>query len=185
MHERDVVGAAAKANRRVPQKQNLSVKLIISLFHQPVWFGGILAGFLLQATALGMGQLTVVEPILVLELPATLILGSRVFGTRLGRREWAVTAAMTAGLAGLLCRVGPAIMTEAGPSGHGPQTKSPRAGRPEAGGGQPAGQRSRPQRSPAPGGMTRPQSGNQSHVSQDDKNWPRDGQTSFGGALWQ
>ena len=99
MHERDVVGAAAKANRRVPQKQNLSVKLIISLFHQPVWFGGILAGFLLQATALGMGQLTVVEPILVLELPATLILGSRVFGTRLGRREWAVTAAMTAGLA--------------------------------------------------------------------------------------
>ena len=99
-----------KANRRVPQKQNLSVKLIISLFHQPVWFGGVLAvfaGFLLQATALGMGQLTVVEPILVLELPATLILGSRVFGTRLGRREWAVTAAMTAGLAGLLYFLSP------------------------------------------------------------------------------
>lgn len=99
-----------KANRRVPQKQNLSVKLIVSLFHQPVWFGGVLAviaGFLLQATALGMGQLTVVEPILVLELPATLILGSRVFGTRLGRREWGATAAMTAGLAGLLYFLSP------------------------------------------------------------------------------
>ena len=99
-----------KANRRVPQKQNLSVKLVVSLFHQPVWFGGVLAvtaGFLLQATALGMGQLTVVEPILVLELPATLILGSRVFGTRLGRREWGATAAMTAGLAGLLYFLSP------------------------------------------------------------------------------
>jgi drug/metabolite transporter (DMT)-like permease len=127
-----------KANRQVPQKQNLSVKLIISLFHQPVWFGGVLAvfaGFLLQATALGMGQLTVVEPILVLELPATLILGSRVFGTRLGRREWAEAVDDAA--------------------------------------------------DGAPGGMTRPQSGNQSHVSQDDKDWPRDGQTCSGGALCQ
>jgi drug/metabolite transporter (DMT)-like permease len=99
-----------KANRRVPRKQNLSWKLIRSLLHEPVWFGGVLAitaGFLLQATALGTGQLAVVEPILVLELPGALILGSRVFHSRLGWREWVPTAVMTAGLAGLLYFLSP------------------------------------------------------------------------------
>src|SRR5271166_4225537 len=93
-----------KANREIPQDENLSWRLIWSLLHKPVWFGGILAvtvGFLLQATALGEGELSVVEPILVLELPFTLVLASRVFGSNMGWREWASTLAMTAGLAGL------------------------------------------------------------------------------------
>lgn len=106
-----------KANREVPRKQNLSWKLIRSLLHERVWFGGILAitaGFLLQATALGTGELAVVEPILVLELPATLILGSRVFHSRLGWREWAPAAVMTAGLAGLLYFLSPSSGHSAG-----------------------------------------------------------------------
>lgn len=99
-----------KANRRIPQNQNLSPRLIASLVHEPVWFGGVLAvfaGFLLQATALGNGQLSVVEPILVLELPATLILASRVFGSRMQSREWGAAAAMTVALAGLLYFLSP------------------------------------------------------------------------------
>jgi drug/metabolite transporter (DMT)-like permease len=99
-----------KANRRVPKRENLSPRLLWSLAHEPVWFGGILAviaGFLLQATALGSGQLSVVEPILVLELPATLILASRVFRTRMHRREWGSAAVMTAGLAGMLYFLSP------------------------------------------------------------------------------
>ncbi len=99
-----------KANREVPRKQNLSWKLIRSLLHEPAWFGGILAitaGFLLQAAALGTGQLSVVEPILVLELPGALILGSRVFHSRLGWREWVPAGVMTAGLAGLLYFLSP------------------------------------------------------------------------------
>ena len=99
-----------QANRKVPRNENLSLRLIWSLLHEPVWFGGVLAvivGFLLQATALGMGQLSVVEPILVLELPFTLILASRAFHARLGWREWVPAAAMTAGLAGLLYALSP------------------------------------------------------------------------------
>lgn len=99
-----------KAGRRVPRQQNLSPRLIWSLAHEPVWFGGVLAviaGFLLQAAALANGQLSVVEPILVFELPATLILASRVFGSRMHRREWGSAAAMTAGLAGLLAVLSP------------------------------------------------------------------------------
>jgi drug/metabolite transporter (DMT)-like permease len=94
-----------KANRRVPRRQNLSWRLIWSLLHQPVWFGGIAAicaGFLLQATALGEGQLSLVEPILVLELPLTLILASWAFGQRMHRREWASAVTMAAGLGALL-----------------------------------------------------------------------------------
>lgn len=99
-----------KANRRAPKGQNMSLRLIWSLLHQPAWFGGILAviaGFLLQAAALGNGQLSVVEPILVLELPVTLLLASRVFRTRLHRREWGAAGAITVGLAGVLYFLSP------------------------------------------------------------------------------
>jgi drug/metabolite transporter (DMT)-like permease len=98
------------ANREVPQTENLSWRLIRGLLHQPVWFGGVLAviiGFLLQAAALGTGQLAVVEPVLVLELPMTLILASRVFGSRMRWQEWASAVAMTAGLAGMLYFLSP------------------------------------------------------------------------------
>ena len=94
-----------RANRRIPRKQNLSWRLIVSLLHQPVWFGGIAAicaGFLLQAVALGAGQLSTVEPILILELPLTLVLAARVFGQPMRRREWFSAAAMTASLGTLL-----------------------------------------------------------------------------------
>jgi hypothetical protein len=66
------------ANKRVPQSENMSLRQIWTPLHQPVWFGGIAAitaGFLLQASALGTGQLSVVEPVLVLELPFTVIRG--------------------------------------------------------------------------------------------------------------
>jgi drug/metabolite transporter (DMT)-like permease len=99
-----------KANKRVPKQENMSLRQIWELLHQPVWFFGILAitaGFLLQASALGSGQLSVVEPVLVLELPFTLLISSRVFGQRLGSREWLPLAAMTAGLAALLFLLAP------------------------------------------------------------------------------
>jgi drug/metabolite transporter (DMT)-like permease len=106
-----------KANREVPRNQNLSWRLIWSLLHQPVWFGGIVAiciGFLLQATALGFGQLATVEPILVLELPLTLILASRIFGQGMHWREWGSAVVMTASLGALLFLLAPS----AGRNGH-------------------------------------------------------------------
>jgi drug/metabolite transporter (DMT)-like permease len=99
-----------KANREIPAKESLSWKLIRDLLHRPVWFGGIAAitlGFLLQAVALGTGALAVVEPILVIELPMTLLLGSRVFRHKIGAAEWVPIAAMTAGVAVLLFLLSP------------------------------------------------------------------------------
>lgn len=99
-----------KAARDQPAGENLSWRLIWHLLHRPIWFAGVLAvitSFLLQATALGNGRISVVEPILVLELPATLVLSSFVFGSRLGGREWGTSAMMTAGLAALLFALAP------------------------------------------------------------------------------
>lgn len=108
-----------KANREIPQNERLTWKLIRDLLRKPVWFAGILAitvGFVLQAAALGTGALAVVEPILVLELPMTLVLASRLFRQRLGAREWTPVAAMTVGLAVLLFLLSPSTGSAGGTS---------------------------------------------------------------------
>lgn len=98
------------AARREPDRRAWSIRLMWNLIRQPVWVGGIVAvtiGFLLQAVALGLGRLTVVQPLLVLELPFTLLLASVVFRTRLHAREWVAAAGMSAGLAALLYTLRP------------------------------------------------------------------------------
>jgi drug/metabolite transporter (DMT)-like permease len=99
-----------KAAREEPQEENLSLRLVWHLLHRPVWFGGILSiivSFLLQAVALGNGQISVVQPLLALELPCALILSGLLLGSRLGRREWGASAVMAVGVAGLLIALGP------------------------------------------------------------------------------
>ncbi len=98
------------ANRDIPGRLQFSVKLVASLLRRPVWLASIammLTSFVLQAAGLGLGTLAAIEPLLVLELPLTLI-GARFFlGSRLGTREWAAIAVMTAGTGGLIGFLGP------------------------------------------------------------------------------
>ncbi len=99
-----------RANLGLPAEDSLSLRLIRALLRRPVWYAGVLGitvGFLLQATALSVGELSVVEPILVFELPLTLILASRVFHARLHRREWLSVVGMTVGLAVMLFCLAP------------------------------------------------------------------------------
>ncbi|MGH3549754.1 MAG: DMT family transporter [Pseudonocardiaceae bacterium] len=80
------------------------------LAHKPVWFAGIgaiIVGFVLQAGALATGPITLVQPILVLELGFTLLLAAAVFHSRLPAREWSAVGGMTAGLALLLYSLSP------------------------------------------------------------------------------
>lgn len=93
------------ANRREPAELNLSPRLIWNLVHRKEWLVGIglvTASFLCQATALGTGELAFVQPVIVIELPLTLLAGKIFLGSRLGRREWWSIALLTAGLAGLV-----------------------------------------------------------------------------------
>jgi len=105
-----------KANSAESTEDNLSLRLIGDLLRNPIWFAGILgviAGFLLQAAALSNGALSVVEPILVFELPATLLLGGVVFHRPLHTREWTAALAITIGLAGLLYFLSPSAAPRA------------------------------------------------------------------------
>lgn len=98
------------ANRREPPQLQMSLRLVADLVRRPVWLAGFAAvvlSFLLMASALGFGQLAVIQPIIILELPLTLIAGARIFGSRLGRREWVAAGVMTLGLAGLIVFLSP------------------------------------------------------------------------------
>src|SRR5579875_102248 len=93
------------ASRREPSELSLSPKLTWELLHKKQWlaaFGLVVASFLLQATALGTGELAVVQPVILLELPLTLVAAGIVFRAHLGAREWAAILLLTAGLAGLV-----------------------------------------------------------------------------------
>lgn len=76
-------------------------RLLLWLLRSRAWrlgFSGLVASFVLQAVALGYGQLSAVEPIITLEVPLTLLVASRVFQSRLGRTEWTGILVMTAGM---------------------------------------------------------------------------------------
>lgn len=99
-----------KAARGEPAESSFSIALLWGLVHRPVWVAGIvtvLVGFLLQAAALDNGPIALVQPLLVLELPFTLLLVRPVLGGHLGAREWLAALTMAAGLAMLLFALQP------------------------------------------------------------------------------
>lgn len=98
------------AARREPESRAFSIGLLWDLAHRPVWIAGIatiVVGFLLQAAALGNGAIALVQPLLVLELPFTLMLAARVFGGGLTGGEWVAIGTMAGGLAALLTGLAP------------------------------------------------------------------------------
>lgn len=99
-----------KANRDEAASSDSGLAIVWHLLRRPVWLGGIgavIASFGLQAAALSTGELALVQPLLSLELPITLLLGSLMFHRRLGRREWAPVLEMTVALALLLYALQP------------------------------------------------------------------------------
>ena len=113
-----VLAAAANAAASVLQRkaarhtshEGLGLHVLWQLARQPVWICGIAAlllGFVLQATALATGPITLVQPLLVAELVFTLVLSSVVFGSRLDVRAWGQVLGLAAGLALLLVGLSP------------------------------------------------------------------------------
>ncbi len=92
--------------RDVPPKYTMRPALLLALVRQPVWLFGLLAmtgGFVFQAGALDHGDLALVQPLLLTELPITLLLAGMWFKAPVERRAWFGVAGICAGLAlGLL-----------------------------------------------------------------------------------
>ncbi|MER7498862.1 DMT family transporter [Nonomuraea pusilla] len=99
-----------RAARDEPRHPVLSPTLIVDLLRRPVWLAGVgalIAGFVFQAVALSAGQLALVQPLLVTELPFTMILVSLVSRSGLDARSWLATGLVTAGLATFLATAAP------------------------------------------------------------------------------
>ncbi|MFJ2651431.1 DMT family transporter [Streptomyces sp. NPDC087420] len=99
-------GSASVLQRRaastVPDSDALHLSLIRHLLRQRVWLAGIglvIVAAICQAIALATGAIAVVQPIFVIELPATLLIASYVFRSRLPGTAWLGVAAVTFGLA--------------------------------------------------------------------------------------
>lgn len=99
-----------KASLEQPAGQRFGLRLLGDLVRRRTWligFGGLVASFVLQAVALGLGQLSAIEPIITLEVPLTLLVASRVFRSSLGRVEWTGILVMTAGMILLVVMLNP------------------------------------------------------------------------------
>jgi drug/metabolite transporter (DMT)-like permease len=76
--------------------------VLVRLGRRPAWLAGlaaVIAGFALQAAALGLGRLVVIEPVLASGLLFALLLAARRDRRPLSRAEWAAALAVVAGLA--------------------------------------------------------------------------------------
>jgi drug/metabolite transporter (DMT)-like permease len=99
-----------KAAQSAPARDTMRVALVWDLVRRPVWFvgiGGLIGGFAFQAAALHVASLTLVQPIVVFELPLTLGLVAWVFGRRLDRHAVWGTVLVSAGVSMVLVAVAP------------------------------------------------------------------------------
>ena len=105
---------ASVLQRRVvkaaPEADAFRLALIVNTLRSPMWLGGIgalIAAFVLQAAALSIAGLSLVQPLLAVELPFTMILIAWLPPRGLMGVPWAAVVLLTAGLAVLLFALSP------------------------------------------------------------------------------
>ncbi len=99
-----------KASLEESPDRPFGLRFLLDVIRRPVWligFGGLVGSFVLQAIALSLGELSVVETIITLEVPLTVLVASRVFGGRVGRAEWTAIFVMTTGMIALIAALNP------------------------------------------------------------------------------
>ena len=87
---------------RLPPGRAFDPAVLIRLIRRPAWvvaLVAVVAGFVLQAAALGLGRLVVIEPVLASGLLFALALAAWRDRRLLSRAEWAATLAVVGGLA--------------------------------------------------------------------------------------
>jgi drug/metabolite transporter (DMT)-like permease len=100
-----------RAAARLPSQRAFDPAVLLRLIRRPACLAGltaVIAGFVLQAAALGLGRLVVIEPVLATSLLFALALAARRDRRRLRRPEWAAALAVVAGLAVFLAAGQPA-----------------------------------------------------------------------------
>lgn len=88
-----------------------AVRWLGRVLRNPYWVAGagmLIVTTVLQAAALGVGSLALVQPLMATELMFTLVVGSVVFHRRPDRRTWLAFFSLATGLAVFLTSVAPA-----------------------------------------------------------------------------
>jgi drug/metabolite transporter (DMT)-like permease len=88
----------------------MRLALALDVLRRPIWLLGLLAmcgGFGFQAAALTSGDLALVQPVLLAELPITLLLAPLFFKVTAGLRDWFGVIGMSVGLSLVLFAFSP------------------------------------------------------------------------------
>src|SRR3954454_13376381 len=99
-----------KAARDEPESRSFSLTMFRDLIRRPAWLFGILAmlsGFVLHGVSISLSRIALVQPLLVAELPFTLVLASLVFHLGIPGRDWAAISMQTIGLAAFVTCLAP------------------------------------------------------------------------------
>jgi len=99
-----------KAAQDSARARGVSAGRLRDMVQRPAWLAGtsiFAVAVTLQAIALSLGSIALVQPVLVMELPFTLLLGWFVLGGALRRREWIAVGIMSVGLVVLLVTLQP------------------------------------------------------------------------------
>jgi drug/metabolite transporter (DMT)-like permease len=93
------------ATRTVPREDSMQIGLLLQLLRRPLWLLGaaaMLAGYGLQALALSLGPVALVQPIVVTELAFAIPLAMWLDRKRPGVREWLGLAGVVVGVSTFL-----------------------------------------------------------------------------------
>ncbi|HXA31605.1 MAG TPA: DMT family transporter [Acidimicrobiales bacterium] len=90
-----------RAARAEPSATSLRFRLLVDLFHRPIWLAGVVcmvAAYVVQALALFLGNVAFVEPLIAMELVFALPFAVESEHRQPEWSEWAAAAAVVAGV---------------------------------------------------------------------------------------
>jgi drug/metabolite transporter (DMT)-like permease len=90
-----------RAARREPSNTSLQFRLLIDLFHRPIWVAGVVSmivAYVVQAIALFLGNVAFVEPLIAMELVFALPFAIESEKRQPRWSEWLAAAAVVAGV---------------------------------------------------------------------------------------
>ncbi|HET8600784.1 MAG TPA: DMT family transporter [Segeticoccus sp.] len=99
-----------KASKKEATDAQFSLRMFWDLVHRKVWVFGILTmitGFLLHAVSISISQIAMVQPLLVAELPFTLVLAAITFHLPVSKRDWTAIAMASVGLGAFVGNLAP------------------------------------------------------------------------------
>lgn len=99
-----------RAARDEPESRAFSLRMFLDLVRRPSWVLGIfamVAGFVLHGVSISLSRIALVQPLLVAELPLTLLLASIVFHVRIPARDWWAIGMQSVGLAAFVACLAP------------------------------------------------------------------------------